>query len=556
MPTKQNTPNTIKKRIVLHAPTLSATVVGADGAEFTLDSLTAEAEEARTEARTEAAGRVQSADDGVINASLLDPTPHLKDELAAVPSADDDIAAAPTDAYESEPATTVEEELTGAPTEEHVSESETDSVDELTAASTEDGAPSPASGTEQQCEGNDHGSGAPDSPTQQPDAISSSAAHGDTDAAEAPPASAPEADNDEAAEHDVLDSFEIESVGAAQPNGGEGFPGVDDGTEQDTAGTDPPQSGQTIPPAPQAIIVSDPVGEHAADETTRIPVDGISPSPYQPRSSSDEGDPAFLSLAAHIREFGLMHPVAVRVLHDGSHELLAGARRLQACRSLGCSTIPARLFHDVSDTAARAMVVAENFARQDLLPLEAAHAFAALQHAYKADKRKFDVRSLEIATGQSKSSIGNLLKIHTVVDDAMIALVRQIYGDTAADAVPRLPKTKLLRAAQAPDVAAAASLLAEAHDALPLPPHDAVAPGLESVDDTAESKSVHMVDKQDAQPPHQGFKISWSRKAPLKVSTTRPLAELSARDARRLLAELKPVLATLRARCEEDEGGN
>jgi ParB family chromosome partitioning protein len=55
-----------------------------------------------------------------------------------------------------------------------------------------------------------------------------------------------------------------------------------------------------------------------------------------PRHRRDPGD--LHALAASIAAIGLLHPVSI----DGDGNLLAGARRLEACKRLGWTSIPVR----------------------------------------------------------------------------------------------------------------------------------------------------------------------------------------------------------------------
>ena len=72
-----------------------------------------------------------------------------------------------------------------------------------------------------------------------------------------------------------------------------------------------------------------------------LPIDQIRPSPFQARKEFDEQELA--ALAVSIRENGLLQPISVRKMSDGGYELVAGERRLRACRLAKMTTIPAIL---------------------------------------------------------------------------------------------------------------------------------------------------------------------------------------------------------------------
>src|ERR1700721_2684600 len=88
-----------------------------------------------------------------------------------------------------------------------------------------------------------------------------------------------------------------------------------------------------------ALIPSEATGE--SDSLLRIvPISHIRPNAFQPRSHFDEESMA--SLAASIREVGLLQPVLVRALGDEeeSYELIAGERRWRAAPRAGLPTLP------------------------------------------------------------------------------------------------------------------------------------------------------------------------------------------------------------------------
>ena len=71
-----------------------------------------------------------------------------------------------------------------------------------------------------------------------------------------------------------------------------------------------------------------------------LPIDQIHPSPFQARRTFEEQELA--GLAQSIRENGLLQPISVRKAAEG-YELVAGERRLRACKLAQMTTIPAIL---------------------------------------------------------------------------------------------------------------------------------------------------------------------------------------------------------------------
>ncbi len=94
----------------------------------------------------------------------------------------------------------------------------------------------------------------------------------------------------------------------------------------------------------------------------------IRPSPFQVRTHFDEGEIA--SLALSIAENGLLQPVTVRKV-GGGYELVAGERRLRACRMAGLERVPA-ILREYEDSQTAALGLLENIQRTGLDPFEQA----------------------------------------------------------------------------------------------------------------------------------------------------------------------------------------
>jgi len=133
-----------------------------------------------------------------------------------------------------------------------------------------------------------------------------------------------------------------------------------------------------------------------------IPVDRITPNPYQPRKSF-ERDPLD-ELQASIAEYGVLVPVIVRRRGDG-YELIAGERRWRACASLGLATVPA-IVRTSDDRDALEVALIENLQRENLNPLEEA---AGFQHLID----EFGLTQEEVArrVGKSRPAVTNALRL-------------------------------------------------------------------------------------------------------------------------------------------------
>jgi ParB family chromosome partitioning protein len=138
--------------------------------------------------------------------------------------------------------------------------------------------------------------------------------------------------------------------------------------------------------------------------TGTVPIDLIDPNPRQPRTRFDED--ALESLAASIREVGVLQPIVVGPADpDGRHILVAGERRLRASRLAGLEQIPAVIRE--SDEAARlAEALIENVQREDLGPIEEAEAYHSLME-------DFDMTHESVAqrVGKSRSAVTNSVRL-------------------------------------------------------------------------------------------------------------------------------------------------
>ncbi len=134
-----------------------------------------------------------------------------------------------------------------------------------------------------------------------------------------------------------------------------------------------------------------------------IPVGDLSPTPHQPRVYYDEE--SLSDLAASIRQIGVLQPLLVRQLPDGSYQLIAGERRWRAAQQAGLATVPAvvKTTHDMASVVQGRV---ENLHRQDLAPLEEAGAYQQLIDDFSLTHDDVAKR-----VGKSRSSITNSLRL-------------------------------------------------------------------------------------------------------------------------------------------------
>lgn len=142
----------------------------------------------------------------------------------------------------------------------------------------------------------------------------------------------------------------------------------------------------------------------------QLPLHIIRPNPYQPRHIFDHD--SLKELSESIRQYGVIQPVTVRKLHDGTYELVAGERRLKACGLAGMLKIPAIVI-EMEDEDSAVVALVENIQRQNLSFLEEASAYAMLLHKHRMTQEELAKRM-----GKTQSAIANkirLLKLPNVV---------------------------------------------------------------------------------------------------------------------------------------------
>ncbi len=139
------------------------------------------------------------------------------------------------------------------------------------------------------------------------------------------------------------------------------------------------------------------------EEIREIPIEDIIPNRYQPRQSFD---PAGLdALADSLKKHGLIQPISVRDAEGGKFELIAGERRFRAASLAGFSKIPA-IIKRVQEGDLMEWALLENLQREDLNPIEKAHAFSRLLTQFSLTQERVAEKM-----GMDRSSVANFLRL-------------------------------------------------------------------------------------------------------------------------------------------------
>ena len=113
--------------------------------------------------------------------------------------------------------------------------------------------------------------------------------------------------------------------------------------------------------------------------TVTLPLDEIIPNREQPRKQFD--DQALADLSASIAQHGVLQPLLVRPMPDGSYQLVAGERRWRASRMAGLTEVPV-VIRDMDEQESAELALIENLQREDLNPMEEAIGYRTLMENY------------------------------------------------------------------------------------------------------------------------------------------------------------------------------
>lgn len=150
------------------------------------------------------------------------------------------------------------------------------------------------------------------------------------------------------------------------------------------------------------ISVSD-IQTGGSSAINEIRIEDIKPNPNQPRRTFDEE--TLGELAASIKELGVVQPLSVRDMGDGTYQIIAGERRWRAASMAGLVSVPAYV-RSASDSEVTEMALIENIQREDLNAIEVALAFRNLIDTYNLTQEKLSER-----LGKKRATIANHLRL-------------------------------------------------------------------------------------------------------------------------------------------------
>jgi ParB family chromosome partitioning protein len=150
-----------------------------------------------------------------------------------------------------------------------------------------------------------------------------------------------------------------------------------------------------------------------------IDIDLLEPNDYQPRGPME--DERLKELAQSIKANGIIQPIVARKLDSGRYQIIAGERRWRAAHHAGLAKVPVVVKDVGSDEKQRRLEMAliENIQRENLNPIEEAHAYQKLAH-------EFGLKHDDIAAqvGKDRSSVANTVRL--------LRLPEEIQAEVAA----------------------------------------------------------------------------------------------------------------------------
>jgi ParB family chromosome partitioning protein len=165
-----------------------------------------------------------------------------------------------------------------------------------------------------------------------------------------------------------------------------------------------------------ALISDKTIGEISQGYIPEVPLDEISPNPYQPRIAVNPE--SLVDLADSIREHGVLEPLIVS-RKGNKYELIAGERRWRAAKLAKMSSVPV-IVKEVTPQQVLELAIIENIQRKDLNPIEEALAFDQLEKLFGLKHSYISER-----LGVSRSAITNKIRLLQLPDEVKKALLEE-----------------------------------------------------------------------------------------------------------------------------------
>ncbi len=156
--------------------------------------------------------------------------------------------------------------------------------------------------------------------------------------------------------------------------------------------------------------------DSAGGESVKLSINEIEPNREQPRKTFE---PESLSeLSESIKEHGVLQPLLVRPMPDGSYRLVAGERRYRAARMAGLTEVPVTV-REMTDEEESIFALIENLQREDLNAIEEAEGIKTLIDTFGLTQEEAAKR-----VGKSRTTVTNTLRLLNLPED-ILQLVKE-----------------------------------------------------------------------------------------------------------------------------------
>ena len=174
--------------------------------------------------------------------------------------------------------------------------------------------------------------------------------------------------------------------------------------------------GRSQQPTPAVAPAATPATATSATKPGTLPLSLIQPNPMQPRTVFNSD--GLQELAESIRANGIIQPLIVRQLGD-AYQIVAGERRWRAARLAELQEVPV-VIQDVADRSMLELALIENIQREDLNPIETAHAFERLGRELELSQEEIGRR-----TGKDRTSIANIVRLLKLPKEVQLLLAER-----------------------------------------------------------------------------------------------------------------------------------
>ena len=168
------------------------------------------------------------------------------------------------------------------------------------------------------------------------------------------------------------------------------------------------------------------------DRVQRVPIRELKPFERHPFKVVD--DESMLRTTESIAQFGVLTPLLVRPLNDGSLEIISGHRRVHAALAAGLTEVPV-IIRNMTDDEAVVLMVDSNLQRENILPSERAFAYKMKLEAMKRQGERTDLqegitsdqvgRRMETAeligldTGDSRNQVRRYIRLTNLIPELL-----------------------------------------------------------------------------------------------------------------------------------------